>query len=33
MKKLIVTMWICLFAAALLPGAVAVQADLVSRYV
>jgi len=33
MKKFIVTMWICLFAIALLPGAVAPQVDLVSRYV
>jgi len=33
MKKLIVTMWIFLFAVALLPGAVAPQVDLVSRYV
>jgi len=33
MKKFIVTMWIFLFAVALLPGAVAPQVDLVSRYV
>ncbi len=33
MKKFIVTMWICLFAAALLPGAVTGQVDLASRYI
>lgn len=33
MKKLLVSMCISLFAAALLPGAVAPQVDLVSRYV
>jgi len=33
MKKFFVALWICLFAIAWLPGAVAPQVDLVSRYV
>ncbi len=33
MKKFFVALWICLFAVAWLPGAVAPQVDLVSRYV